>query len=305
MTPADIERTWTQALALATATIEAVDHDRCLDLAAQLAFHFLLALFPALLLLVAVLGYFPVEHAASELLQLLAPVTPGEVINLLAVQLKEITGDGRAGLATVGAVGALWTGSSAMASMIGALNRTYAVPEWRPWWRRRLLALVLTIAFGLSMTASLLLVLAGPDAARAAAGLVGLERLVGPAFQILRWPTMAVLAVIAIDIVYRFAPNRPPSGPWTTPGSLVGTGLWICSSLLFKLYVIRIATYNVTYGAIGGVIVVMVWLYLSSLAILVGAELNRVMGEREETRAESARLPAESARGAPRGHRHP
>ncbi|MEO7274263.1 MAG: YihY/virulence factor BrkB family protein [Vicinamibacterales bacterium] len=260
------------------ATIQAADRDRCLDLAAQLAFYFLLALFPILLVIVALLGFFPVDNASSRALVLLAPVAPGEVINLLAVQLKEITRDGRAGLATLGGLGAIWTGSSAMASMIGALNRVYAVPEWRPWWKRRLLALGLTIGFGVFMTASLLLMLMGPGVTRMAADLVGLSGLVSPVWAVLRWPLMVGLVIISIDVVYRFAPNRRTRGPWTSPGSLVATVLWIGSSLLFKVYVVNLGTYNVTYGAIGGVIVGMIWLYLSSLAILVGAEWNRVVG---------------------------
>ena len=260
-------------------TIKEVDEDRCSDLAAQLAFYFVLALFPALLVVVSLLGYLPVEHATADLLTLMRHVAPPELVDLLAVELAQIVRDGRAGLATVGMAGAFWSSSAAMLAIIEALNRTYRVAEWRPWWKRRLLAIALTLAFSLSMTVSLLLVLAGPDVVRAVANLLGVEALAAPGWQIVRWPAMVALVVIGIDIVYYFAPNRVERWSWTTPGSLVATGLWISSSLLFRRYVTHMATYTVTYGAIGGVIVTLLWLYMSGFAILVGAEVNSVIGD--------------------------
>jgi membrane protein len=261
------------------ATITEIDEDRCLDLAAQLAFYFLLALFPGLLVLVSLLGYLPIEHATADLLALLRHVAPTEVVDLLAVQRGEILRDGRAGLATVGMVGAFWSSSAAMLAIIEALNQTYRVAEWRPWWKRRLVAIVLTLAFGLSMTISLLLILAGPDAVKGVASLVGIDGVIASGWLIVRWPAMVALVVIGIDVVYYFAPNRVAQWSWTTPGSLVATGLWIGSSLLFRLYVTHMGTYSVTYGAIGGVIVALLWLYMSSLAILVGAEVNSVIAD--------------------------
>ncbi len=272
------------------ATVKAIDEDRCLDLAAQLSFYLVLAMFPALLVLVSLLGYLPVENAAAGLLALVGRVAPSAMVDLLAVQAGEIMADGRADLATVGMAGALWSSSAAMRAVIEALNRIYRVAEWRPWWRRRLVALGLTLAFGLFTTASLLLVLAGPGVLAGLATVVGARSTVALAWQLLRWPVLVALVVIGIGIVYHFAPNRPARWAWTTPGALLGTALWIGSSFLFKLYVTHLGTFSVTYGAIGGVIVVLLWLYLSSLAILVGAELNSAIAlqAREQTPASGA-----------------
>ena len=270
------------------ATVKKVAEDRCIDLAAQLAYFFLLALFPALLFLVALLGYLPVEHAMADLLTLIGRVAPRELVDLLAVQLEEITRDERAGLLTVGMAGAFWSSSVAMLAIIEVLNGAYRVAEWRPWWKRRLVAIALTLAFGLFTTVSLLLVLAGPPVVTAVAALVGVHGIVAPAWQLVRWPAMVALAVVGLDLVYHFAPNRVQRWSWTTPGSLVATGLWISSSFLFKFYVTHMGTYNVTYGAIGGVIVVLLWLYMSSLAILVGAELNSVIAELRQQARETA-----------------
>jgi len=259
------------------ATVKAIDEDRCLDLAAQLSFYLLLAMFPALLVLVSLLGYLPVENAAADLLTLVGRVAPSVLVDLLAVQLRALAADGRADVATVGVAAALWSSSAAMRAVIEALNRTYRVAEWRPWWRRRLVAIGLTLAFGLFTTASLLLVLAGPEVLAGVATIVGAHAPAALAWQVLRFPAMVALVVVGIGIVYHFAPNRDARWAWTTPGSLLATGLWIGSSFLFKLYVTHLGTFSVTYGAIGGVIVVLLWLYMSSLAILVGAELNSVI----------------------------
>ncbi len=129
------------------------------------------------------------------------------------------------------------------------------------------------------MTIALLLILAGPDAVKSVASLVGIDGVIASGWLIVRWPAMVALVVIGIDVVYYFAPNRVVRWSWTTPGSLVATGLWIGSSLLFRLYVTHMGTYSVTYGAIGGVIVALLWLYMSSFAILVGAEVNSVIAD--------------------------
>ena len=268
-------------LHIATATVKEIDEDHCIELAAQLAFYFQLALFPALLAFVSLVGHLQVEHAAADLLVTLAQVVPTQLVELLEGQLAEIANGDRAGIVTAGLAGAFWSSSAAMLAIIKALNRTYRVSEWRPWWKRRLVAIGLTLALGLFMTTSLVLLLAGPDVVDRIATMLGAPGVVHSGWQFVRWPTMVALVIIGIDIVYYVAPNRVTHWSWTTPGSLVATAMWIGSSLLFKLYVTHMGSYNATYGAIGGVIVVMLWLYVSSFAILVGAELNSVIEEAE------------------------
>jgi len=267
---------------IAKATVTAVVDDRCVGLAAQLAYYFLLALFPALLFLVAMVGYFPIQNAMNELLAIVGRVAPRALIELLTVQLQDLERGEHAGLAILGIAGAVWSSSAAMAAIITALNHTYRVAEWRPWWKRRLVAIALTLALTVFASVSLFLIMAGSQVASLVAAWLGIGMVATPVWQVLRWSLAVAVSVLAIDLVYHFAPNRPQRWPWVTVGAVTSTSLWILSSLVFKLYITQMGTYNVTYGAIGGVIVVLLWLYMSSLAILIGAELNSVMAHSRE-----------------------
>ena len=258
-------------------TIREIDDDNCLGLAAQLAFYFFLSLFPALLFLVALIGHLPIENVLTQLLEALGPIAPSEVLTLLRTQLDEVARGSYASLLTLGIVGAIWSSSAAMVAIIDALNHAYDIEERRPWWKRRIVAIALTVALALFIVTSLVLVLVGPDVASLMAGWVGL----GPAFSlswaIARWPLMIFLVILGVDLVYHFAPNRRSRWVWITPGSLLATSLWVASSFAFKFYVANLANFNATYGAIGGVVVLLLWFYVSGLAILIGAELNGVI----------------------------
>jgi membrane protein len=150
--------TWSEVV---KRTVKEIGDDSCLGLAAQLAFYFLMALFPALLFLVALIGYLPVENALSELLAAVGTVAPQELVRLLRGQLAQIADGNQASLLTLGIIGAIWSSSAAMVAIIDALNRAYDVTEWRPWWKRRLLAIFLTVALALFVIIALALVLVG------------------------------------------------------------------------------------------------------------------------------------------------
>jgi membrane protein len=187
-----------------------------------------------------------------------------------------------------------------MVAIIDVLNRAYNVVEFRPWWKRRLLAIGLTVAFALFVLLALVLVLIGPALAERVAGWIGLESAVVTAWSLLRWPTMILLIVLGVDLVYHFAPNRPQRWAWITPGSLLATGLWLLGSFGFKLYVANFAEYNATYGTIGGVIVTLLWFYVSALSILIGAELNGVIAQAQaEARDRTRRAGREEALSPP------
>jgi len=276
---------------IAKATVTAVVDDHCVGLAAQLAYYFLLALFPALLFVVAMVGYFPIQNAMNELLTIVGRVAPRALIDLLAAQLQELERGEHAGLAILGIAGALWSSSAAMAAIITALNHTYRVAEWRPWWKRRLVAIALTLALTAFGSVSLFMLMAGSQVAGLVAAWLGIGMVATPVWLVMRWPLAAAVIVLAIDLVYHFAPNRQQRWPWVTTGAVTATGLWILSSVVFKLYITQMGTYNVTYGAIGGVIVVLLWLYMSSLAILIGAELNSVIAQSREAEGEGGEAP--------------
>jgi membrane protein len=258
-------------------TVKEIGDDNCLGLAAQLAFYFLMALFPALLFLVALLGYLPVENALNELVAALGTVAPQELVRLLRGQLAQIAEGSQVSLLTLGIIGAIWSSSAAMVAIIDALNRAYDVTEWRPWWKRRLLAMLLTVALALFIIIALTLVLVGPTMAFRLANWLGLGSAVALLWALIRWPVILFCVIFAVDLVYHFAPNRRGRWVWITPGSVLATALWIISSLAFRVYVTNFGDYTATYGAIGGAIVTMLWFYVSSIAILIGAELNGVI----------------------------
>lgn len=258
-------------------TIAEVSDDNCIGLSAQLAFYFFLALFPALLFLVALLGYLPVDRSLAVILTALAPIAPDELLVLLREQIAELTQAQHGTLLTFGVIGALWSSSAAMVAIIDALNHAYDISDWRPWWKRRFLAITLTLALAVFALVALAFVLIGPSLASRAAAWFGLAPAVTLVWQLIRWPIIVLSAVLAIDLVYHFAPNRQAQWAWITPGALIATALWIASSFAFKFYVTNVADYSATYGTIGGIIVTMLWFYVSGLALLIGAELNAVV----------------------------
>lgn len=275
---------WTE---IVKRTVHEVGVDNCLGLAAQLAFYFLLSLFPAVLFLVALAGYLPVEKNLTELVVALGAVAPAELVALLRGQLDQIAQGRHASLLTVGIGGAIWSSSAAMVAIIDALNHAYDIAERRPWWKRRCVAIALTLSLALFMLVALTFVLIGPSMATRFAAWFGLAPAVTMVWQLIRWPVILLSAVLAIDLVYHFAPNRAARWAWITPGALIATALWIASSFAFKFYVTNVADYSATYGTIGGVIVTMLWFYVSGLALLTGAELNAVVeaARRSTTRA--------------------
>ena len=284
---------WTKVVA---STVAEIGDDNCLGLAAQLSFYFLLSLFPALLFLVALVGYLPLDTALAELLTALGAIAPDELVDLLRGQLAQVAEGGGASVLTLGVLGAVWTSSAAMVAIIDALNRAYDVAEWRPWWKRRVVAIGLTVASAVFIVLSLMLVLIGPTLAFRLADWLQLGSEVAMLWSLLRWPVMIGCVVLAVDLVYHFAPNRRTRWVWVTPGAVVATAIWIGSSFIFKVYVTNFGDYTATYGAIGGAIVTMLWFYVSGLAILIGAELNGVL---EQTAARHrGQEPTSSGQGA-------
>jgi membrane protein len=261
---------WTEIL---KRTFKAAYDDNCLGLAAQLAYYFFLALFPALLFLLAIAGLFPFE-LMQQLLDSLALVAPPDVLAIIRDQLTKIASGDPRGILTIGIVGAVWSSSAALGAMIDAMNSAYDVKESRPWWKVRLIAMGLTIALAVFIVISSLLVLVGPMAAEWLGRYAGYGPVFEWAWKILQWPLAVLLTTTGIAIVNYVAPDVRQEWRWTIPGSLFATFLWLVTSLGFKVYVARFGNYNETYGTIGGVMVLMLWFYLSGLAILVGAEMN-------------------------------
>jgi len=260
--------------AILTRTGRAIYEDDCLGLAGELAFFWFLALFPGLLFVVALAGSFPIQHQIDVIVEGLARVAPGDVLVLVREQLLQIAQGPPRGLLALSLLGALWSSSSAMTAIIETLNQAYHVREDRPWWRVRLIAVVLTVVLTAFTLAAIGLMLAGPTLAAQLENSLGVPRRFAWLWAIAEWPMVFGLMVTAIGWVYQYAPAVRRRRRWITPGSIAATLVWIIASLGLDWYADRLGDYQRTYGAIGGVIVVLLWLYASGVAILVGAELN-------------------------------
>lgn len=279
--------------------------DGCPGLAAQLAFYFLLALFPALLFVVALLAYVPVGPALTTAIERLELILPPAVLQLVREQLEEALAGVHGGVITFAIAGAVWSSSSATTAIITALNRAYDIEEWRPWWKRRLIAVALTVGLSVFVVLAFALVVGGTDLALWLAPHVGLAGLLASAGTVPQWLAAFALVVIAIDLVYYFAPNADTEWVWVTPGSLVATVLWLVTSFGFKVYAENFANYGAVQGAIGGVVVLMLWFYLSGFALLIGAELNAEIDKALPTHDEAPQGPGRAKKIGPAAERAP
>ena len=248
--------------------------DDVFNLAAQQAYYFFFALFPALLALISIASFFPIENLTGEITTMLQRVAPEDVIGIITDQIQKIGQSNAGGILTLAFFFTLWSSSSAVVAMCSTLNAAYDITEGRPWWKVRLTAIGLTIGLALFILLSMTLVVAGPALAEKIADVMRLGPVFTWSWKILQWPVVFVLVATAVALVYYFAPDAEQDWTWITPGSVLATLLWVVASLAFRFYVTNFASYNETYGAIGGVMVLLLWFYVSGIALLVGAELN-------------------------------
>ena len=252
-----------------TAFVKRVLHkvwvDDCLGKAAQLSYAFLFALFPFLLFLTTLLGYMPFPNLMEEIIALLAAVLPGEAIHLIQDNIRTLLTTQHGGLLSLGIFAALWTASSAIMVMIGTLNQAYGVQEGRPFWKVWGIALLLTIGLPLFMLASMVLLVFGPQLGEWMAAQIGLGTLFQVLWDVLRWPVILVLLIVALAPVYYCAPDVEHAWRWITPGSVFAILATLITSLGFSYYVTNLGSYDATYGSIGAVIVLLTWMYLTGL----------------------------------------
>ena len=244
------------------------------DRAAVLSYYFLFALFPALLFLTALVGLLPTPNLMPELMRYVARVMPRSAAALVNSTLEEVVRGASGGLLSIGGLGALWVASSGMASIMGALDAVGGLVDQRPWWRRRLTAVGLTLAFALFTLAALLLLFFGARIGEVVAVSIGRGPLFTLAWNLLQWPVLGLLVLAGITLVYYLAPARPRPWRWGTPGSTFALLAWLVMSFGLRLYVRYVGNYNATYGSIGGVILLMLWLYLSGIVLLLGATVD-------------------------------
>jgi membrane protein len=261
-------------VALGKRVIKEVQDDNCLGFAAQLSFYFLLALFPFLLFLTALLAYVPIPNLMEKIFSLMATMVPSEAMTLVQDNVKTLVTQQRGGLLSLGIVMALWTSSSAITAITDTLNRAYDVKEGPPFWKVRGIAILLTVGLSVLIVTAMALLLLGPAIGSWVAGQFGLGQVFEVAWLVLRWVVIVAFLVLAMGLIYYMAPDVEQKWKWLTPGSIFAVLATLGASVAFSYYVENFGSYNETYGSIGAVIVLLLWMYLVGFFILVGGEIN-------------------------------
>jgi membrane protein len=257
--------------------------DDCMGLSQEVAYSSLLALFPAL---AGVIGFLGVFGLFDNVLNVLSGVAPHGVIKFVQTLRGDSHGGAKAAAFVIGLIGALWAASGAMGSVVKAVNRAYDRQETRPFWKVRGIAILLVVCTGVASALVLVLIVLGGDLGK----VIGRQPGVGPAFDvlwgILRWPIAFVAVLLFFALVYYFAPNKDQRDwKWITPGSLIGSVLWLALSALFQLYVTYAGHYSKTYGALATGVILLLWLNYSAFALLFGAEVNSELDRQADIRA--------------------
>ncbi len=265
---------WT---ALAKRVWAEIEEDEVFGRAAQLAYYFLLALFPLLLFLISVIGFVMGSERGlrQSLFSYLGNVLPTSALDLVTTTMFEVSNASGGGKIAFGILAALWAASNGMGAVTQALNIAYDVKESRPWWRQRLTAVSLTVALSVLIISALMLILYGGRIADYLADVFGYGDSFIMAWKVLQWPIVLAFVLLAFAQIYYFAPDvKKQKWIWVTPGAVMGVILWLAVSFGFRLYLHFFDSYSKTYGALGAVIILMLWLYLTGAAILIGGEIN-------------------------------
>jgi membrane protein len=273
---------------------------RVFNIAAGLSYYFLLSLFPLLILLATILGYLPVPNLFNQAMDLAARIVPGDAMGLVQRILHSVLTPGRGKLLSFGIIGTLWAASGGFSAMIDALDIAYDARKSRPMLKQRLVAVGLTFLTGGLMSLSLVLTMIGSRAGIWIGKLLHLSDAFQFSWPYIRWGIIIGSIVLAMELLYFIGPNIKQRLKDSLPGAVLGTALWILISAAVNAYVSHFANYNKTYGTIGAVIALMLWLYVSSIAILIGAELNsellkvegrKLKGQQALVAGEEAQLP--------------
>src|SRR6266404_5525820 len=266
------------------------------DRAATLAYYFVFALFPFLFTLVTLAAYLPVKNAIAEMMARIDPLMPEEAMGIIDAQLHALATQQRPRLLTFGLFLALWSASRGVDALRTALNLSYDVKESRPWWKVQLLAIAVTIATSVLMLLSVVVLALGSGAAFWLAGKLGVDQFWVLLWGWLRWPITAGGVMLVLALLYYFLPGVKQEWRFITPGSIVGTLLWLLMTWGFSVYAENFGSYDKTYGAIGGMIVLMTWFYISGFVFILGGEVNALL---EHASAEGKAAGARAAGEAP------
>jgi len=261
-------------------TYEDVNRNHMLQVAAALSYYFVMALFPALVLLSAFVAYLPVPDLFNQALNLMSRFVPEDGMALVRRVLADVITPNRDVFLSFGLLGVLWAASGGFANAIEALNIAYDVEETRPFWKTRLLAVGLTFLIGFLLLVALAVMIVGIRFGVWLAYRAHLSQVWVWVWPYIHWTLAIGFTVLAVEALYFLAPNVKQRFWATLSGALISVGCWIGLSYLLGIYFRRFAHFNKTYGTLGAAVALMVWLYWSSFAMLVGAEFNAELAKR-------------------------
>jgi membrane protein len=268
-------------------TVREFRADNLTDWAAALTYYAILSIFPALLVFVSVLGLIG-ESATQPLLDNLASVAPGPAQEIFTSAIENLNqNQGAAGiLLVVGIATALWSASSYVGAFMRASNAVYEVEEGRPFWKLRPVQIAITLVMIILVSIGAVAVVVTGPLAEEVGSVIGLGDAAVTAWDIAKWPVLVLLVSFMFSVLYWAAPNvKQPGFRWLTPGGVLAVILWIVASAAFAFYVANFGSYNKTYGSLGGVIVFLIWLWISNIAVLLGAEMNAEVERARELEA--------------------
>jgi len=254
-----------------------VQKDNVFGRAAELSYYFLLALFPFLIFLTSVIGLILGSGTGTRhtFFQYLARIMPPSAFQLIDNTMYEVSESSGGGKLSFGILAALWAASNGLGAITESLNTAYDLKESRPWWKQRLTAIGLTVALSILIIGALILVVAGGRIAEWLAAHYGLGPVFPIGWKIIQWPVVLACMTFAFALIYYLAPDfREQAWQWLTPGAVIGVVLWLLVSLAFRIYLHYFNSYSATYGSLGAVIILMLWLYFTGAAVLIGGELN-------------------------------
>jgi membrane protein len=275
--PTDLpKRSWPSVL---KRTMKQFSEDQLTTWAAALTYYAILSIFPALLALISILGLIG-PSAIQPLIDNLGSVAPGPAKEILTNSLGSLQkASGASGFAfVIGLAAAIWSASGYIGAFMDASNNVWDAPEGRPFWKKIPLRIALTVVMLVLLAGSALIVVFTGPVAQQVGEFLGIGDTFLTVWGIAKWPVLVLIVSFMISLLYYLAPNvKQPGFPWVTPGGMLAVVLWIAASLLFAFYVANFGSYNKTYGSLGGIIIFLIWLWITNIVILLGAEFNAEM----------------------------
>ena len=254
-----------------------IQDDHVFNGAAALAYFLMLAIFPAAIFVLSLLHYFPIPHLQQAIMDLLNQVLPHQSANLLEQTVQQVVSQKQGGLMTFGAIFTIWSASAGTDAVIEQVNMAYDATDRRPFWKVRGIAILLMLLFSLLVIASLSLVIFGGVIQSWLASMIGWSRPLLIFFATMRWVIIGISLLLTLAVIYHFGPDVNVKFRFISAGNVTAAILIALASAGFRLYVLKFGNYAATYGDLGAMIILMLWLYLIGIALLVGSEINAIL----------------------------